>query len=485
MRRFLTILGLLFTVFAIGQQHLLVIGTVTDTATGKPLANATVVLHGTDTTIATHTDTTGNYIFNNNILKADKIYVLSASLDNPKYGTVGKEDYISTFGLKGNSHRYRRNLQVEKNLENDPLLPAEGNQLGKIYFKLKDIKIANPAKDTILNNWLQYLFNNPTYVVEIAGYADEKDGSKMLQNMTSRGRAQECIDYLHSSGIPNEQLRLVGYGASNPAVPEQTIHKLKDDDAKLAAREQNCYAEIRLQSIFYKPIPTILITGFVTDVNTSLPVKNALLQFYGNDGTKLTTETDNKGFYSVSVKGYSPLVSYILSAGAIGYDQCDSTEMFQIIPNGYDQLFFTKNFSIARHGFETQPIFPPIAFDSASAILSAAAKDTLNRLKSFMNNKPGLVMKFMGDADWREPDYVNLAAARAQACINYLVSLGIDNARLQFSTRQSFENEELTNKDTPGMVKKKEQLTRFNRRACSVAFWPVNWKFGQEDRFKN
>jgi outer membrane protein OmpA-like peptidoglycan-associated protein len=478
-RRFFTILSLLISALTFGQQHLLVTGTVTDTATGKPVANAIVALRGPDTTIETHTDTSGKYIFSDGTLKTDKIYVLSAYCDNPKYGTVGKEEYFSTYSLKGNSHKYLRNILVERNAENDELIPAEGNRLGKIYFKLKDVKIANPERDTVLNGWLQYLLNNPTYVVEIAGYADEKDGTKMLQNMTSKGRSQECIDYLHTHGISYDQLRLAGYGTSMPAVSEQTIHKLKDDNAKIAAREQNCFAELRLRSIFFKPMPTVLITGMVTDINTLLPVKRALLQFYGNDGSKLTTETDNNGFYSISLKGFNPLVTYILGAGAIGYDACDSTEMLKIWPGGYDQLFFTKNYNIAKHGFETQPIFPPIRFDSGSAALSTAAKDTLNRLKAFMNSKPGLVMKFMGDADWRELDYVNLAAARARACINYLVSLGIDNARLQFSNRINMEGVEITSQDTPGLVKKKEVQTRFNHRTCSVAFWPVNWKYGQ------
>ncbi len=480
MRHFFIVFSLLVSVFSFGQQHLLVTGTVTDTATGKAVVNAIVTLRGPDTTVETHTDTAGRYIFKDGKLGPDKVYVLSAHCDNPKYGTVGKEEYFSTYGLKGNSHRYLRNILVQRNAENDELIPAEGNRLGKIYFKLKDIKIANPDKDTVLNGWLQYLLNNPTYVVEIAGYADEKDGSKMLQTMTSRARAQECIDYLHLHGVPYGQLRLIGYGASMPAVSEQTIHKLKDDNAKMAAREQNCYAELRLRSIFYRSVPTILISGTVSDVNTLLPVKRALLQFYGNDGTKLTTETDNNGFYSLTVTGFNPLVSYILGAGAIDYDQCDSADMLKITPAGYDQLFFTKNYSIAKHGYELQPIFPPIRFDSASAVLSKAAKDTLNRLKRFMDSRPGLVMKFMGDADWREPNYVDLAAARAQTCINYMVSLGIDIGRLQFSTHQSLENETLTNEDTPGLVKKKEQLTRFNRRACSVAFWPVNWKYGQK-----
>lgn len=170
-------------------------------------------------------------------------------------------------------------------------------------------------------------------------------------------------------------------------------------------------------------------------------------------------------------------MSYIIGASAINYDPCDSTDMMRIWPWDYDQHFLTKSYSIARHGYETQPIFPPIPFDSASAILNQTGKDTLNRLKNFMIQKPGLVIKFMGDADWHEPDYTQLASARAQACVAYLVSLGIDAGRFVLSARVNMENVELSSEDTPGLVKKIEKKSHFNKKACSVAFWPINWTF--------
>lgn len=484
MQRIFLIFALtLFSLAAFTQQHLLVTGTITDTATGKPIPNAIVTLRCADTSYETHADANGVYHFGDEVLKPDKIYVLFAHTTNPNYGSVGKESYFSTWDLKGNSRRYLRNIQMERDAENDPLLPSEASRSGRVYFPFKETRVPYAANDSVLNSWLQYMLNNPTYIIEVAGHADKEDGSsRMLRDMTSRARAQECIEYLHNHGITYERMKLIGYGTDQPAMSDISIRQTQGKEAKMAAHAQNCFAEIMLRSIFYKYNPTVVISGSVTDMNTHLAINKALLQLYGNDGTKLTTETDNKGNYTLVLSGYNPLASYIVGASAIGYDACDSADMLRITPKHFDELFYTKDYSIGRHGYETQPIFPPILFDSASASLTKAAMDTLNRLKVFMNEKPGLVMKFMGDADWREPDCTTLATARAQACINYLVSQGIDNARFILSTRINSENVELTNEDTPLIVKKQEKHTRFNRRACSVSFWPVNWRYeGKSD----
>lgn len=114
---------LLLAITCFGQGHLRVIGTTIDTATGKPIPNATVVLHCADTTYTTHSDTTGRYTFGDSVLKPDKIYVLFAHTTNPNYGSVGFESYFSTYGLKGHARRYLRNIELERNIQNDPLMP--------------------------------------------------------------------------------------------------------------------------------------------------------------------------------------------------------------------------------------------------------------------------------------------------------------------------------------------------------------------------
>lgn len=478
MRRVLTIVYLiLFTsVIAIGQT-LQVEGTITDTATGKPIPNAIVTLKCIDTTIERHADANGKYRIATPDIKPDKLYIVFAHTDSPLYGTgVSQEAYFSTFGLKNSNRRYLRNIELTKNVGPEPVLPTS-----RVYFRFEENKVLAPEKDTALNSWLRYLLNNPTYMVEISGFSDPKDGSKMLQMMAAKARSQECIDYMHSKGVSYDRMKQVGYGSSQPLNTKKEIRSLYGKDEKLSAEMQNCRAEIKLRYIFYNPVQSIIIQGNVSDMTTGLPIFKALIQLYGSDGTKLTTETDALGMYNFTVSPFNPLVTYSITADAIGYDSSDPDDVFKVSREGYDQHLYEHNFRISKHGFETQPIFPPVPFDSASSALSEEGKNILNRLKSYMDQKPGLVMEFMGDADWREPDFVNLASARARACGEYLSSLGINSGRFVLSNRLNQKSVDIGATDTPGIVVHKENKTRFNYKACNVSMWPINWSFSKDN----
>ena len=86
-------------------------------------------------------------------------------------------------------------------------------------------------------------------------------------------------------------------------------------------------------------------------------------------------------------------------------------------------------------------------------------------------------MEFMGDADWHEINYVQLSSQRAQACVNYLIKLGVDSARLLVTSRLNEKSVQQAELDTPGIVKHKERQRLFNYKECNVVCWPINWKY--------
>jgi OOP family OmpA-OmpF porin len=77
--------------------------------------------------------------------------------------------------------------------------------------------------------------------------------------------------------------------------------------------------------------------------------------------------------------------------------------------------------------------FPWIQFDKGNAQLSQASKDSLRFMVKALNDYPGLVILIDGHASHDEGNSTLKAALslqRAQSCRDYLISQGIDSARL-------------------------------------------------------
>jgi len=458
-----------------GQQNLVIEGRVTDTATSKPIAGAAVTLRANDTTVTILTDGAGKYSFASPLLKPDKIYVVYAGNDNPMYGYAGNDEYYaSTYGLGKSSRVYERNISLKQGVLNAQVPTPDRH----VQFIFRQNTLASPEKDTVLNMWLQYLKSNPTYIVEINGYADRKEGNKSLQIMLSRARAQQCINYFVANDILQSRLRLTGNGDNNPVMDRKAIRKVKGKEAKLAARQLNCRAEIVLKNIFFPPPLVINVSGMVTDINSNRPVANAIILFKGSESTNFIMKTDSLGHYSATIKNYNPLSFYKETCQTPGYNPAnDIDDVFKITPQSKDEPVYVHNFRIEKNGIQKPLIFSPILFDSGSIELTRVAMDSLASVKKMLLQNPGLVFEFMGDADWHEENYVQLSWSRAHACVNYLVSQGIDAARFIANSRVTVEAEEDKEKTTKAIVKKKERQKLFNKSKCNASFWVLRWDY--------
>ena len=452
-------------------------GRVVDINTQKPVPNAIVMLRWDTSQVVTYSDTTGFYKFPSAILKPDKMYVIFASSKEPyMYGYAGtSENYISTYGLGNNSRTFERNFTLTKSSVNaEPLVPT-----CVIHFAYKQSAIPNPAKDSVLNVWLKFLNDNPTYAVEIEGYADKKEGNKDFTLGLSRARALECINYFLTKDIEKQRIRIMGNNCDNALMDEKTIRKIKGTDAKMQARLLNCRAELRLVNMFYSPLPKITMAGTVTDATTGKPVKNAEIKFLGSDGTRITNFADSNGVFRFTVRSFAPVTYYSVTAEAYGYVSSDPDDVFRIEPSGKDMQSYTHNFKIEKNGYKKDMFFAPLQFDSASDKLTSATIDTLKRIEKYMEQNPEVVLEFMGDAEWREPGFADLALTRARACAGYLIDKGIDAGRFVIASRENEKSFVLQEKDTKGVIKRKEQQSPFNTRKCSVSLWTVRWDYAK------
>ncbi|MBU1820143.1 MAG: OmpA family protein [Bacteroidetes bacterium] len=72
-----------------------------------------------------------------------------------------------------------------------------------------------------LNKLVEFLRNNPTVTIEIAGHTDDIGTEKENQEL-SRLRAQSVADYLAEAGLPKDRFSARGYGESTPKVPNSS-----------------------------------------------------------------------------------------------------------------------------------------------------------------------------------------------------------------------------------------------------------------------
>ncbi len=97
------------------------------------------------------------------------------------------------------------------------LAPIEVGQvvrLNNIFFETAKATL-KPESFPELDRTIDFLNNNPTMEVEIAGHTDS-DGSEVLNQKLSQARAQSVANYLIEHGIKSERLIVHGYGESRP-----------------------------------------------------------------------------------------------------------------------------------------------------------------------------------------------------------------------------------------------------------------------------
>ena len=185
----------------------------------------------------------------------------------------------------------------------------------------------------------------------------------------------------------------------------------------------NCY---KIFEYINQPIK-FDVAGVVFDAQTNEPIANALvsvIETHGN-GDPIFIQTNDKGEYFAELRGNSEYFlkaqknKYLADAGAAVTKDKTKTEHFQqdfflnIIPKG----------EIAIEGIE---------YDFNSAALRPVGMQNLDKIVDLLNLNNNLSINIEANTDSRGNDKYNmkLSQARAQSCVDYLVSKGIVATRL-------------------------------------------------------
>jgi len=99
------------------------------------------------------------------------------------------------------------------------------------------------------------LIDNPSIVIELQAHTDCRGGDDYNQKLSQR-RAQSCVDYLISKGIPAERMKAVGYGEANPRMEGlecDAIADLSTAEEQEAAHQKNRRTQFIVLNFDYVP----------------------------------------------------------------------------------------------------------------------------------------------------------------------------------------------------------------------------------------
>lgn len=225
---------------------------VKNKATGEPVPGATITLVGSDGTSVTQTtDETGKFKFDQNgqarYINKETNYTIEISktdflVGNGSVSTVGRTE--------GKSFYSEYFIQpASKDVVID--FPEVRYDLDKWALQINETINSEDSLDYLYNT----LIENPTIVIELQSHTDCR-GSDSYNQRLSQKRAQSCVDYLISKGIPGDRMVPVGYGEKQPRGPQfecKAIDKLPTKEEQEAAHQKNRRTQFRVLSFDYKP----------------------------------------------------------------------------------------------------------------------------------------------------------------------------------------------------------------------------------------
>lgn len=236
--------------FRVPPLKFIIAGTITDVDDGSALAGVNIKLIGTDgSTVELKSDELGYYEFDqvpgspNRYIQGETSYTLQ----------VSKEEYLAgkgqetTVGLM-ESTKLVHDFKLQSIKKNEIRFPEVRYDLGKWELQVNDSVNSKDSLDFLY----QTLIDNPTIVVELMSHTDTRDSDKRNQ-VLSQKRAQSCVDYLVSKGIPEGRMEAKGYGESSPVISDAEIAKLPTKAEKEAAHQVNRRTTFRVLRDDYVP----------------------------------------------------------------------------------------------------------------------------------------------------------------------------------------------------------------------------------------
>lgn len=203
-------------VFSVKKNAKSVRGLVLDCDNGLPLTGAKVTL----------LDTVKQKVLQQLILDETGRYAFEVEMQQPYKIMAEKENYFSK------ALYFNTDSLVKIDSLINPTICLKRYEIGKpiilkdIYYDF-DKATLRPQSLIVLDTVVAIMEDNANIIIEMSAHTDSK-GTDAYNMKLSQARAQACVDYLISRGIPSSRMIAKGYGESRPIAPN-TLPNGKDN----------------------------------------------------------------------------------------------------------------------------------------------------------------------------------------------------------------------------------------------------------------
>ena len=184
---------------------------------------------------------------------------------------------------------------------------------------------------------------------------------------------------------------------------------------------------------FMMPNLVFALQGTCYDKATGQPLPDAKLEVVGTDGSNISNLTDGNGGFKFAENGKDRYIkentSYTIRA---------SKDKYLVVNDQITTVGINESTTFAKE-YYLQPVapdiiikLPEVQYDLGKFELRPEGKDSLETLYQTLVENPTIIIELAAHTDSRDNDKRNmiLSQNRAQSCVNYLVSKGIDPARM-------------------------------------------------------
>ena len=178
--------------------------------------------------------------------------------------------------------------------------------------------------------------------------------------------------------------------------------------------------------IYQFELPPLVLTlkGVITDSKSGAILTNTKVVLSSSEGIAIETKTDNTGSYNFKL---DPLLSYEILASSDGYLNKKMTETTVGIDE--NKVFIVD---VIMDPVKKEIILPKIEYDFAKWNLRDKSISDLDMLAESLSDNPNVVIELKSHTDFvgNNKSNLRLSQKRADACIDYLISIGIDAGQL-------------------------------------------------------
>ena len=326
----------------------------------------------------------GNVVGHPTLSPDDQVMVFASDLPG---GQGGKDLWYSVYNGTSNSWGTPVNLGSGINTSGDEMFPHIRNN-GNLYFA---------------SNGHQGMGGMDNFMAE-------KTGENEWGNVMNMGAPINTLS--HDYGIVFEGDFERGYLSS-----DRPGGKGKDD-------------------IYSFSLPEVVFAfqGVVYDKDGQFPIEGAYVKVAGSDGSSFESITDENGGFMFDANGeeryINPNVNYSIEVGKTEY--LVAKDNISTVGLDDESTTFVKEFFIQSTAVD-EIEFPEVQYDLGKYTLREESKDSLNYLYQTLIDNPTIVIELAAHTDSRGGNRANqtLSENRAKSCVDYLVSKGIDAARMK------------------------------------------------------